>query len=156
MSRSRSRWSTPPPTCHPEGDLTAWPEQRYACACGEELRMVRTSPQINDWTEETLSGQRYRDDRPPLLRDDPARWWAELRRRMAAGDMRAAQLYSTVTAAEDLGFSPWLHYHHPVTTLSAPPERRPPFCCGSPMWASPDGWACRVTHRLFPYTSATH
>lgn len=154
MSRARTRPSQPRPACRPEGDLTAWPEQRYACRCGEELRMARTSLAINDWAYETLSGQRYRDDRPPLLRDDPARWWKELRRRMAAGDMRAAQIYSTVTAAEDLGFSPWRHYHHPVTTLTATPDRQPPYCCGSPMWASPDGWACRVTRRLFPYATA--
>ncbi|MBX7269571.1 hypothetical protein KIF24_28555 [Micromonospora sp. Llam7] len=156
MSRGRSRWSTPQPTCNPEGDLTAWPEQRYACDCGEELRLVRMSQGINDWAHETLSGQRHRDDRPSLLREDPARWWDELRRRMAAGDMRAAQIYSSVSAAEDLGWNLWRHYHHPATTLTDRPDRQPPYCCESPMWASPDGWACRVTHRLFRYTSATH
>ncbi|WFE59565.1 hypothetical protein [Micromonospora sp. WMMD712] len=155
MSEARSR-SSPQPACHPDGDLTAWPEQRYACDCGEELRAARMGPRINDWIYETLSGQRYRDDRPQLLRDDPARWWRELRRRMADGDMRATQLYSTVTAAENLGLTPWWHYHHPVTTLTASPARRPPFCCGSPMWVSPDGWACRVTGRLFPYLPAAH
>jgi hypothetical protein len=114
--------------------------------------VARVSPGINDWAYETLSGQRCRDDRPQLLREDPARWWAQLRSRMAAGDMRAAQLYSTLTAAEDLGFSPGRHYHYPVRTLTGPPDGPPPFCCGSPMWASPDGWACRVSHRVFPYT----
>lgn len=151
MPRSRSRPS-PPAACRPDGDLTALPPQRYACRCGEELRPVRTSPGINDWAYETLSGQRRRDDRPPLLREDPARWWGELRRLTAAGDMRAARIYTTVTAVEDLGFNLWWHYHHPGRPLTALPQRRPPFCCGSPMWASPDGWACRVTHRLFPYT----
>lgn len=155
MSRGRYR-SSPQPACCPDGDLTDWPEQRYACHCGEELRMVRSGPGINDWTHETLSGQRYRDDRPPMLREDPARWWGDLRRRVAAGDKQAAQEYSTLTAAGDLGASPGQHYHRPETQLTAPPDRRPPFCCGSPMWASPDGWACRVTHRLFPYAPAAH
>ncbi|MEU9505337.1 hypothetical protein AB0D32_03510 [Micromonospora sp. NPDC048170] len=91
MSRARTR-SLPRPACRPEGDLTAWREQRYACRCGEELRKVRMGLALNDWAHETLSGQRYRDDRPPLLRDDPARWWDELRRRMAGGDMRGPDL----------------------------------------------------------------
>ncbi|ROO52739.1 hypothetical protein EDC02_7680 [Micromonospora sp. Llam0] len=155
MSRGHVRPAQQQPECRPRGDLTPLPEQRYVCRCGEELRLVRASAEINDWAHETLSGQRYRDDRSALLREDPARWWAQLRQRMAAGDMRAAQLYSTLTAAEDLGWGPGWHYHRPEKTLTGPPEQPPPVCCGRPMWASPDGWACRVTLRVFPYTPTT-
>ncbi|MDG4795418.1 hypothetical protein [Micromonospora sp. WMMD1082] len=155
MSKRRVRPAQQQPECQPRGDLRPLPEQRYVCRCGEELRLVRAGPRINDWAHVTLSGQRYRDDRPALLREDPARWWAQLRQRMAAGDMRAAQLYSTLTAAEILGGSPGRHYHHPEKTLTPPLEQPPPFCCEQPMWASPDGWACRVTRRVFPYTPTT-
>jgi hypothetical protein len=115
------------------------------------MRCARASATVNDWAYETLDGQRCRDDRPPAMRADPAAWWADLRRRMAAGDMRAAQLYSTLTAREALGFSTWIHVHYPRTRITASTDRACPYCCGSPMWASPDGWACRITRRLFAY-----
>lgn len=147
---TRRKKVAPPPPCEPTGDMSPLPEQRYECKCGEDLRLVRMSPGVNDWSHETLTGERVRDDRPQLMRDDPEAFWNGLRERMAAGDMWAAQIYSSLTARLALGGNPGYHYHYPDRTLTEP-VGEPPYCCKMPMWASPDGWACRVSGQLFPY-----
>jgi hypothetical protein len=112
------------------------------------VTLVRTAPTVNDWAEVSLDGIRYVDRAPALLRTDPARWWAEL----AARDIGT---YSTLKAAVDLGHYSWFHHHRAVRWQEGPEiDRTPPHCHGSPMWASPDGWQCRVMRRLFAYTEA--
>jgi len=154
MRRATTR---PTLTCTPIGDMLAWPEEHYRCVgddCDAIIRHVRAALNVNDWADETLSGERVRDDRPKLLRDDPKRWWDELAAAMLAGDDRAGNAYSVLSGLGDYsGMRTMSHYHRAGERIAPRPDREPPFCCSSPMWASPDGWACRKSGRVFPYAA---
>lgn len=114
---------------------------------------MRAGANLNDWIEVDSKGRhRVIDGAPEGYYEDPAKWWNDLREAMAAGVPGAAEFYSTFKARLDLGgLEPWVHIHLIGERVGPRPDRDPPFCCGSPMWASPDGWACRVNGRVFPY-----
>lgn len=138
--------------CAPIGSLIQPPDSDHYCRCGERLVASRC-PDRNDWRHLTADGEAVRDDRPPALSADPDKWWDDL----ARNDIHA---YSSLRAATDLGQLAWFHHHLPdsAATGRLAPDRQPvevPFCCNQPMWASPDGWACRVSGDLFRYTAAS-
>ena len=84
-----------------------------------------------------VTGLAHVDQAPQALRDDPAKWWADL----AEHDIRS---YSVLKAAVDLGYWSWYHIHRTEAGTAPAHTGTTPFCCGSPMWAAPDGWVCRV------------
>ncbi|MEU4568636.1 hypothetical protein [Micromonospora sp. NPDC023956] len=98
-----------------------------------------------EWAMVDPDGNAYRDDTPAELKADPKGWWD----RLAAADPGA---YSNLLARVQLGHWSWYHAHRAEPT--EPYAGPVPFCCDSPMWASPRGWACRVTGDLFPYEAA--
>lgn len=135
--------------CNPTGPLTSPVIPLGLCRCGAVLTHVRTAPTVNDWADATLDGERHQDRAPALLREDPARFWAELAERDIA-------TYSTLSAAVKLGHWSWFHIHRQERQLpTTEPRVDPPFCHGQPMWASPDGWQCRVMRRLFAYRESS-
>lgn len=148
MSRARAGRATRPvlpAPCVPVGELAPPSEQAHTCRCGERVYPRREASR-NEWEYATAAGERVRDDRPAALVADPAAWWA----RLAQVDINT---YSGLKARVDLGYWSWFHPHDANSSTPLAPEdaARVPWCCGSPMWASPDGWACRVNRQLFPY-----
>lgn len=129
--------------CVPTGPLTSFHDLPSVCRCGALLRTVRMAPTVNDWHEVDDQGRVHIDEAPEGLREDPKRWWAELFE-------RSPQAYSTLKAAVAFGHHSWFHIHR-ADRHALGPTPLPPFCHGSPMWASPDGWQCRVMRRLFAY-----
>jgi hypothetical protein len=87
-------------------------------------------------------GSTVYDQTPPGLLADPKKWWADLAERDIA-------TYSAHRAAVDLMCFSWWHVHQPAPVDH---DYGPvPSTCGQPMWAGPDGWACRVHGEVFPY-----
>lgn len=98
------------------------------------------------------------DTRPFDYKSDPQGFWDGLAKRMADGDMRAAQIYSTLKAAEGLNALLWWHVHRaghpteiPVVFHSFDLRQMPPYCCNYPMWSRPSGWHCRINKTSFDY-----
>lgn len=122
------------------------PKQIHHCRCGKRVYSRRAEGQ-NDWVYATASGETIRDDRPIGLVTDPAGWWEKL----ASEDINT---YSSLSAATALGYWSWLHIHDSNSSvpLSDRAAAKLPWCCNSPMWSSPDGWVCRITKRIFPYS----
>lgn len=146
--------------------LAGAPSCRYWCVCGVELWPVRMGPTVNDWAYQDAQGQRRAWRGPASHPDDPygylehvrSLFYDERTRKCLTGPRAdwAACEYSSLSAMLSLGGSLW--HHHRVDTnrterLSDDPWKCPE-CCGSPMWASPDGWACRVQGTLFAYLEA--
>lgn len=156
MARTRTRLTPAPPApCAPVGDLTPWPTESYRCAddaCTSILRHVRAGRHLNDWIAVDENGEHERYDGPALLRSDPKAWWDTLTAAMLAGDDRAGNLYALMATGGDFTGRRWEHIHRCGDRVEARPDREPPYCCTSPMWASPDGWACRVSGQVFPTT----
>lgn len=130
--------------CSPVGPLGAPIFGEWECRCGERLRLARMSPGVNDWRHVDRQGMSHRDETPDGLKTDPVGWW----QRLADTDLNA---YSVLKASMGLGGTPFIHYHAPARPVGVHERKPPPYCCGSPMWASPDGWQCRVNGTLFPY-----
>lgn len=141
---TRPRAPKPPALapCAPSGPMAAplWAMRPAQCRCGVAVYPVRMAPGVNDWAWATASGERVRDDRPAALCADPKQWWADL----AENNIGA---YSGLSAAIALGHWAWFHNHGPDKPMphDGPAVRFDvPWCHDSPMWASPDGWVCRV------------
>jgi hypothetical protein len=154
VARTRTA-PAPRPVCAPDGDMTPWPTERYRCtdnACTAILRHARAGRTLNDWTDVDENGEHTRYDGPPLLRIDPKAWWDKLTADMLAGDDRAGNLYALMTMGGDFTGRRWVHIHRCGERIDPRPDRDGPTCCKQPMWASPDGWACRVSGQVFPAT----
>lgn len=133
-----------------------WPEERYRCGdrtCSATVHHVRAGSHLNDWIAVDEHGSHTRDDRPALLREDPKAWWDGLASAMLAGDDRAGNTYSIMSSLGDWYGRRWVHIHRAGERVDPRPDREPPWCCSSPMWASPDGWACRKSGQVFAYAA---
>lgn len=155
MSPRRRPTPLPPPPdpCRPTGDMTPWPVEYYRCAdttCPSVIHHTRAGTHLNDWIDVDDNGSHIRDDRPALLRDDPKAWWDKLAADMLAGDDRAGNLYAIMSMGGDISGRRWIHIHRAGDRINPRPDRDGPTCCQQPMWASPDGWACRVSRQVFP------
>ena len=131
------------------GSMEPWPDVAYRCTCGETVVYRRTADNVNDWSAETIDGQRRRRENSVAgLRNVPQdrsldAWLVELRAQCAT-DPRAAGVYSQLLTSLQLGqYSTW-HNHRAAERIGPRPDRDPPFCCGQPMRWAPDGWTCRA------------
>lgn len=130
--------------CHPAGPLTRPGRHVYGCrVCGRRLTAVPNATR-DDWLYADDTGATVEDLTPQALRDDPAKWWADL----AKLDIGA---YSAHKAAVDLACFSWWHLHQPGPILEPGDIGPVPETCRQPMWSGPDGWVCRVHRTVFPY-----
>jgi hypothetical protein len=131
-------------TCRPAGPLTRPGVHVYGCrTCGCRLTAVPTARR-DDWSYADDTGSTVLDETPQGLRDDPAKWWADLAERDIG-------IYSTHKAAVDLMWFSWWHSHQPGEILERAEIGPVPETCGQPMWSGPDGWVCRVHRTVFAY-----
>lgn len=145
--------------CVPVGTLEPWTFGPRLCRCGEKVWPVRCSPGINDWSYADATGAvlQTRNAVAGLANVPQDRsldaWLVELRAQVK-DDPKAAGVYSQLTASLALGQYSTYHLHSATGEFVGEdrPTRACPECHGSPMWASPDGWQCRVTKRMFDYT----
>lgn len=122
------------------------PHDRHLCRCGAVLHPVPRGD--HDWRWVDQEGHLEVDRTPPGLVEDPEAWWAAL----AARDIHT---YSSLRAQLALGCNqPWVHIHNPYVRITdPPPPELIPWCCATPMHATPTGWRCRVTGTTNPYTT---
>jgi hypothetical protein len=148
----RRRITTPPrPACAPTGGRARPDLGTRACRfCPAVLHHVAVAPErrgrLDDWTYVDEQGRHYVDNTPAGLRDDPKGWWDNL----AKTNINA---YSSLKVRFDLGGSPFVHVHIPGERIGEHVRVDPPFCCGSPMYAGPDGWFCRIARTRIDYTT---
>jgi hypothetical protein len=135
-------------TCHPDAPLIEPGHRDSECMVCGEILTIRRNTLINDWEYVGADGFTTAYTGPPEYREDPAGFWE----RLAATNMGA---YSALTAREKLGMLGWWHTHTPGRAVGDPVVAVVPETCGQPMWASPDGWVCRVHKELFPYETAS-
>ncbi len=135
----------PSVSCSPRGSL-AEPENtdRWRCRCGAVLRLIPYGE--HDWKLVDEAGRGEINDTPAGLAANPVQWWADL----AQDDINT---YSMLRAHLALGqTAPWIHVHivqERLTPLLS--ANVVPWCCGSPMNATPSGWRCRVKRRTYGY-----
>lgn len=125
--------------CTPSGPLSPIELPLRSCDCGAVLHAVPAGP---EWTYLDEAGKAGVDNSPQALRDDPKAWWDQL----ATDDIGT---YSRLSAAVNLGYYSFHHYHH----ASGPSVGGPyvvPECHEMPMQYVPDGWRCRVEGVVFP------
>lgn len=146
----------PAVTCRPEGSM-APPGSGEMSLCGgcDQIIMAVPAQGRNDWTQKDLQGREYVDLRPPGLRSDPKKWWADLARDHIG-------TYSVLSASIQTGQHSWYHVHRPGKAVRLRPSYPdPPKCCGRWMWSSPGGWVCRVAGwagpktRVYPYEGSS-
>jgi hypothetical protein len=148
----RRRPAAPPrPACAPTGDRTRPDLGTRACRfCPTVLHHIAVAAErrgrLDDWTYVDEQGRHYVDSTPAELRADPKGWWDNL----AKTNIGA---YSSLKVRFDLGGSPFVHVHIPGERVGEHVHVDPPFCCGSPMYAGPDGWFCRVARTRIDYTT---
>lgn len=126
-----------PARCQPNG-------HPLVCNCGLPLQLVPTE-NGQDWKSVDEQGRSRVDQTPPLLREHPERWWAELARTNPGG-------YSVLSAASDLGFWSWWHTHYPRPCPPGEPHvlLDVPYHCDEPAWLAPFGWQCRACKAAVP------
>jgi hypothetical protein len=152
----RTRKTTAPAlsACRPRGSLAAPVFTPTVCRCGELVEPVHVGGP--EWSYADAAGRTWLDLSPAGWRDNPAAWWD----RLAQNDIGA---YSLLRARQSLGMLGWSHHHSAGSTAPYavtgprwstldPSRADPPFCHGSPMWASPAGWVCRgAGYRSTPF-----
>lgn len=140
------------PTCRPAGPTQALPVSASRCTCGAELTPVPSATLADDWDYVDAQGRTSVPIGPPGYEGDP---WGYLTWLVTSSAWPgSAQAYSSLACALGVGFAHWTHHHRPVRTRGAEGEPAPlPFCCARPMRATPLGWSCRESGRMFPYLS---
>lgn len=136
------------PPCTPTGSLADPNLPRDACAsghpyvcdCGAALRHQWQADGM-DWYVVDADGRSFIDRTPP------PEWWQTL-------PERDIGLYSNLTAAMNLGASPFVHVHHARSCWDLPHVAVDvPTCCAMPMRLVRDGWVCRVAGTFAAFVS---